>query len=59
VQVVGQHEDAGVGVAAAEPDVVQCVAPGVHAGGVDAVVADPVVGVGARLGPGSAFGRVM
>jgi hypothetical protein len=30
---------------------------GDHAGVVDAVVADPVVGVGVRRGPGTALGR--
>ena len=48
VEVVDEHDDVGAGVGAADADVVEAavVAEGDDAGGVDAVVADAVVGAG-------------
>jgi hypothetical protein len=60
VEVFDQDEDFGAGVAAADADVVQAaaVAEGELAGGVDGVVADPVVGVVEGLISRVALGRV-
>ena len=48
VQVLDEHDDVGPGVGPADADVVEpaVVAQGDDAGGVDAVAADAVVGVG-------------
>ena len=58
VQVLDEQQDVGPGVGAADADVVEPagVAQGDGAVGVDAVGADPVVGVALRL-PGVALGR--
>ena len=55
-----EHEDAGAGVGSADADVVQASgdAQGDDAGLVDAVGADPVVGVGAGCGVGFGSGGV-
>ena len=57
VEVVDEQEDVGSGVGSADADVVQAagMTQGDHAGVVDAVVADPVVGVGSRSA-GAGFG---
>ena len=60
VQVLDEQDDAGSGVGSADADVVQ---PAGHAQGdaavaVDAVVADPVVGVGVAASCGLGLGRV-
>jgi hypothetical protein len=54
---VGEQQDAGSGVGAADADVVEAaaVAEGDFAGGIDAVGADPVVGVGGPVA-GGGFG---
>ena len=54
LEVLDQQDDVGSGVGSAEADVVEsaCVAQGDAAGLVDAVVSDPVVGVGAAGGSG-------
>jgi hypothetical protein len=53
-QVLGEHDDGGSGVGAADADVVEAavVAEGDFAVGVDAVGADAVVGVGAAVAGG-------
>jgi len=57
VEVLDEHEDAGAGVGSADADVVKPAgeAQGQGAGGIDAVAADSVVGVGAvcRVGFGA------
>ena len=61
LEVLDEQDDAGSGVGSADADVVQsaAVAQGDRAGFVDAVVADPVVGLGvAWLGRGAALGIV-
>ena len=60
VKVGDEHDDAGSGVFVAEADVVELavVAEGDPSGLVDAVVADPPVGVGAGVG-GAALGRAV
>jgi hypothetical protein len=60
VEVLDEQDDAGSLVGSAHADVVQpaAVAQGERAGLVDAVVADPVVGVGVAESPGSALGMV-
>ena len=56
-----EQEDVGSGVGSADVDVVEPSgdAQGDNAGVVDAVVADPVVGVVSRLPVGSALGTVV
>ncbi len=58
VEVVDEHEDVGAGVGSADADVVESavVAQGDRSGGVDAVVADAVVGSSAGAG-GSGLGQ--
>lgn len=53
-EVLDQDDDVGSGVGSADADVVELagVSQGDDAGGVDAVVADPVVGVGVAAGGG-------
>lgn len=60
VEVVGEQEDAGLGVGSADADVVEAAvdAQGDGAAGVDAVVTDPVVGVGVAAAGWGGFGRV-
>ncbi len=57
VQVLDQEQDVGSGVGSTDADVVEpaVVAQGDHAGGVDAVTADPVVAVGGAVA-GAGFG---
>jgi hypothetical protein len=52
VQILDDHDYVGSGVGSADADVVQPpgMADGDHAGVVDAVAADPVVGVGVPVG---------
>ena len=59
MQVLDEEQDVGAGVGSPDADVVQAagVAEGDHAGGVDAVAADPVVGVVVRPAVGVVFGR--
>ena len=59
-EILDQHEYAGAGVGSADADVVQASgdAQGDHAGWVDAVAADPVVGVGAVCWVGFGSGGV-
>ena len=59
VQVVDEQDDVGSGVGSADADVVQApgVAQGDAAGVVDAVVADPVVGVGVSAVAGKRLGQ--
>ena len=54
VAVLDQEQDVGSGVGSSDADVVQAavVAQGDHAGGVDAVAADPGVGRGGRRAVG-------
>jgi len=54
LEILDEQDDVGSGVGSAEADVVEsaCVAQGDAAGFVDAVVSDPVVGVGAAGGSG-------
>jgi len=54
LEVLDEQDDVGSGVGSAEADVVESagVAQGEAAGFVDAVVSDPVVGVGAAGGSG-------
>jgi hypothetical protein len=59
VQVLDEQDDAGLGVGSADAEVVE---PAGHAQGdaaavVDAVVADPVVGVGVAAGGGLGLGE--
>ena len=62
LEVLDEHQDTGAGVGSADADVVQAAvdAQGQGAGVVDAVAADPVVGVGAgcwgRFGAGGVGG---
>ena len=59
LQVVDEQDDVGSGVGSADADVVQApgVAQGDAAGVVDAVVADPVVGVGVSAVAGKRLGQ--
>ena len=59
LEVLDEQDDAGSGVGSADADVVQpaVVAQGDGAGFVDAVVADPVVGVGVSARAGQGFGH--
>ena len=59
VEVLDEQDDAGSGVGSADADVVESavVAEGDGAGFVDAVVADPVVGVGVSGVAGQGFGH--
>ena len=59
-EILDQHEYAGAGVGSADADVVEASgdAQGDDAGLVDAVAADPVVGVGAVCGVGFGAGGV-
>ena len=60
VQVLDEEQDAGSGVGAADADVVEpaVVAEGDESGGVDAIGADAVVGVGGAVA-GAALGRAV
>ena len=59
LEVGDEEDDAGSGVGSADADVVQVAgdAQGDDAGGVDAVVADPVVGVGVAAWSGQRLGQ--
>jgi hypothetical protein len=60
VVVLDEHQDVGSGVGPADADVVQAAAhaQGDAAGLIDAVGAQPYVGVGGPVGAGAALGRV-
>ncbi len=59
LEVLDEQDDAGSGVGSADADVVESavVAQGDGAGFVDAVVADPVVGVGVAAACGECLGQ--
>ena len=59
LEVVDEQDDVGSGVGSADADVVQAAGhpQGEGAGVVDAVVADPVVGVGVWAVAGQRFGQ--